>query len=85
MTIYSHWINNVANDTYDREFFGRKSEQEAAAKAAEKRGEVVLNAGGYTVEPNAESVAKFMNDHACRSLSHHVVEEYVTEVMLGAK
>jgi hypothetical protein len=83
MKIHSHWINNEADNEYRREFFGRKSEQQAAARKAEANGWKVLNEGYYEVEPNAEGLAKFMNEHGCSSCQHDLVEYYVETEILG--
>ena len=84
MTIYTHWINDEVKGSYNREFFGRKSEQEAAAKAATALGHNVIAVHDWQVAPTAEAVADFINGHCAQCCPTDLVEHFVNTEILGA-
>lgn len=61
MKVYTHWETHPGTGGFliGKKFFGRKSAQQAAAKAAEAKGLQVIAEHEWTVEPTAESVAEF--------------------------
>lgn len=83
MTIYTHWTESPTGEL-KREFFGRKSQEEAAAKKARATGMNVLGVASYSVEPTAEAVAAFVNERQATT-SYDQAEEFlaVAHVDLG--
>ena len=83
MKIFSHWLDDEANQSLQRVFFAHRKDEEAAAKKAEAAGKKVLARHDYEVEPNAAGLAKFMNEHGSSSCSSDLVEEYINTELLG--
>lgn len=75
MKLYTHWTESPAGDL-KRTFFGRKSHQMAAARDARKSGFKVLGEGEYHLEPTADAVAEFINEHTPVT-SQDLVEEFL--------
>lgn len=75
MVIYSHWVS-YPNGGLKRVFFGRKTEQEAAAKEAKSAGCQILAEGEYQIEPKAQALAAKLNELQATT-DYDLAEEFV--------
>lgn len=76
MKLYTHWTESKKTGELKRTFFGARSAQETASRAAKAAGLKVLGTGEYNLEPTATAVANFINDRAPVT-SQDLVEEYL--------
>lgn len=78
MKLFTHWEHDTHKGDLRRRFFGRKSQQQAAATVARKLDIQVLAVGEYHVEPTAEAVAAFLNERMATT-SYDLAEQYADE------